>query len=285
MKRVFTVVLLIIASMLLLGACKKRKSEVDTYDNSEITDPNFKIELNKDSDFKGFTKLIKVFNIPIYAVEGVEDVKLYHAANVMAEYLDNDEDGKVDNAKVYDILIAKKAFLFMWKDASDAKKMGFPKGIEGQDLGNSETNPEFVSKNCVGKFDASLEEILHLITHIGYANAYPKVFGENQGSELCEIMDVARGGKYVSIPKEYPSSAWYTYDDTTCEYSCQATEYLYWALTSVLGAQKNRLVQIQDEWKLNTKELVKNKDKRIYDLLTNKEYKLPTVLPNGKYRR
>jgi len=34
-----------------------------------------------------------VFGIDIYAVADVTDAKLLHTANVMALYLDNDEDG------------------------------------------------------------------------------------------------------------------------------------------------------------------------------------------------
>ena len=79
---------------------------------------------------------------------------------------------------------------------------------------------------------------------------------------------------------------WYTYDDKTCYYSCQITEYTYWALTSILGAQEfpGRLEEIQNEWKLNTKEKVKNNDAHAYRLLTNSEFKFPTYLPDGKYR-
>ena len=50
-------------------------------------------------------------------------------------------------------------------------------------------------------------------------------------------MDKARGGQFTEIPNQYPSSAWYTYDDETCDYKCMSTEYIYWALTSILGGQ------------------------------------------------
>ncbi len=61
------------------------------------------------------------------------------------------------------------------------------------------------------------------------------------------------------------------------------TEYFYWSMSSILGAQNSRLDDIGDEWKLNTKELVQLTDTAIFNLLTNKEYIFPTILPNGAY--
>jgi hypothetical protein len=57
-------------------------------------------------------------------------------------------------------------------------------------------------------------------------------------------------------------------------------------LTSILGAQDfpGRYEQIKDEWRLNTREKVRQGDPAAYELFTNPKYKLPTVLPDGKYR-
>ena len=63
-----------------------------------------------------------------------------------------------------------------------------------------------------------------------------------------------------------------------------AAEYFYWAITSILGAQENRLNEIGDEWVLNTNELVESIDTAIYSLLTTDEYNFPTELPDGSYR-
>ncbi len=98
-------------------------------------------------------------------------------------------------------------------------------------------------------------------------------------------MDIARGGYFEKVPDEYPEDAWFTYYDKTCDYNCQITEYTYWALTSILGAQDypGRLDEIQHEWKLNTLEKVSTVDYTVYSILTNPLYKLPTVLPDGNY--
>ena len=43
------------------------------------------------------------------------------------------------------------------------------------------------------RFDASLEEILHLITQYGYAKSVSNKFGENKNSDIAKAMDKARG--------------------------------------------------------------------------------------------
>jgi hypothetical protein len=272
-----------IFSLLLFMACSKDNNAPAT-DINPGNDPNFTIVAHSDEGLSSFNRKVVVFGIDIYAVPNVEDAKLLHAANLMAQYLDNDEDGTVDNQAVLDKMLEEKAFMVMWKRESDLN-ISPPDGREGQDLGDDETNPSYVSSGKTGRFDAALEEVLHIITHAGYAKVYPEIFGESVGSSIANAMDIARGGQFTSIPNTYPSDAWYTYDDNTCEYDCQVTEYHYWALTSILGAQETRLEEIGHEWKLNTKEKVQNQDEAVYQLLTDPQYSFPTVLPDGKYRQ
>lgn len=268
-------------------ACSK---DEDSTPNTPVVpgdDPNFTIVEHSDDGFGKFNRKVVVFGIDIYAVAGVADANLLHAANVMAQYLDNDEDGVVDNQLVLDKMIENRAFMVMWAKESDLD-LEPPTDRAGQDLGNDETNPDYVSSGLTGRFDAALEEVLHIINSAGHSEAYPSVFGQMQGSELANAMDIARGGQFLSIPSSYPADAWYTYDDRTCDYaSCQTIEYLYWALTSMLGAQASdqRLAEIQHEWRLNTKEKLQNIDKAIYTILSNPSYKMPQVLPDGTYKR
>ena len=49
-------------------------------------------------------------------------------------------------------------------------------------------------------------------------------------------------------------------------------------MTSILGAQENRLSDITQEWDLNTSALVQKRDSTIYSLLTNPKYMFPTVV-------
>jgi hypothetical protein len=232
-----------------------------------------------------FAKQVKVFGLLVVATNTVADDKLLHAANMMAEYLDNDEDGVPDNPKVLEALVSRNTILVMAKDEDELRTIGrgvLPPGAK-QSLYDYETRPEGAEQ---GVFDAAIEEIIHPITDVGYAMAYPEVFGTEPGSVVANIMDVARGGQFMEVPEKYPDNAWYTYYDETCKYDCQVTEYVYWALTSILGAQDfpGRLERIQDEWRYNTAEKVKAGDPKIYALLTDPQYKLPTVLPDGIYK-
>ena len=241
---------------------------------------------NPDTGFGIFTKKVVVFDVPLYGTNQVDDAKLRHAANVMAQYLDNDEDGTPDNPLVVEALKSNNSFMLVWKNESDLNIFdSLANADAGQDLGADETIPEWHTNGQTGQFDATLEEVLHLITHIGYHNAYPNVFGEVIGSEIANAMDTARGGQFTNIPSSYPTGAWYTYDDDSCDYACQVTEYVFWTLTSILGAHNNRLDEIDEEWLLNTNAKVQQTDTQAYQLFTDTRYAFPTVLPDGQYQQ
>jgi len=275
--------LILLFSIKFFPSCKEDNKTTELINTGN--DPNFTIVAHSDNGFSSFNRKVVVFGIDIYAVSSVEDTKLLHTANVMAQYLDNDEDGTVDDQLVLDKMLENKVFMVMWKNENDLDNIEPPSGREGQDLGNDETHPNFVSNGRMGEFDASLEEVLHVINSAGHSAAYPNAFGQRVGSDLANAMDIARGGQFITIPNLYPANAWYSYDDQTCDYaSCQTIEYLYWAITSMLGAQENRLNEIDNEWRLNTRQKVEDTDTEIFTLLTNPIYKIPTILPDGTYR-
>ena len=152
------------------------------------SDPNFTIVAHSDAGFTSTNRKVEVLGVPIYAYANVEDVKLLHAANIMAQYLDNDEDGVVDNPALLSALISSNAALYMWK------REGQQGSINAQDLGADESVPAWHNNGHTGRFDSALEEIWHVITHSGFANAYPDAFGEDAGTSLTNAMDIARGG-------------------------------------------------------------------------------------------
>ncbi len=225
------------------------------------------------------TKQVEVLGLYIYATDTTGDDKLLHAANILAEYIDNDEDGIPDNPKIMKALIEAKGDIVMRK--TEGERITGPRP-EGQGLYDEETIPNARAQD---RFDASLEEILHMVTDVGWAGAYPSVFGREPGTEISNALDKARGGRFEEVPDNYPDDAWFTYNGKTCDYDCQNSEYIYWVLTSILGAQDfpGRYEQIKDEWRLNTRKKVQQGDPAAFALFTDPKYKLPTVLPDGKY--
>lgn len=231
-----------------------------------------------------FPKSVSLFGVAVYATSSTPNDALLHTARVLAKYLDNNEDGVPDNALVAERMAQNGAAMLVAANESELEQAvdQLPQSDSYQPVFVDEIHPGGAAQ---GVFDATLEEVLHLITHVGYAGIYPAEFGEAPGSVIADAMDAARGGRFLSIPSDYPESAWYTYDDQTCDYGCMVTEYFYWALTSILGGQDfaGRLEQIENEWKLNTRDKVAAGDAAVFALLTNSQYGLPTVLPDGQY--
>ena len=250
--------------------------------------PDFKITAVPGGKYKPFQKQfaqhINVFGIRVFGTAKTPPGKLRHIAVILAEYLDNDEDGKPDNSEVVAELVKRNAFMAVCENERALERLDHD---VFQDAGFHSGQGQFATETNPGgnQFDATLEEVLHLITHEGYANIYPQIFGERPGTELAKCLDRARGGHFKRVPRHYPKGAWFTYDDRTCDYGCQCTEYLYWAITSVLGAQKakHRREDIEHEWRLYSRELVRTRDPHIFRLITDPKYRLPSQLPDGKY--
>ncbi len=231
-----------------------------------------------------FTKTVTVFGVFIYATADVSDAKVLHAAHVMAQYLDNDEDGAVDDAAVVDSMVQEQATLVMFGNPDGLESSGlFESSWIDQRIGQDLQGDETIETPGSGVFDATLEEVLHLIHSAGHTQVYSEAFGLGSGSQLAEVMDLARGGHFADVPSSYPDGAWYHYDDTTCDYECMQIEYLYWGLTSLLGAQAGRCDEIAAEWEPCTSALMKSMDPGLTGLLRDAQYAMPTVLPDGSY--
>ncbi len=290
--------------LVLMGLASSQIITDNVMKNIEVT-PNVEIvEIpSKFSVFGsvGCDRYVNVFGVHIFASPTTPEDKLSHAADVLAQYLDNDEDGVPDNPLVLSQLVSRNVFIIMPGTEAEMETLEMDRIEEagyrfGQDLYGEETKPDFLVDGKInapdgGYYDGALEEILHPITQHGYANAYPEVFGEKRGSTLAKCMDAARGGYFEKVPKEgpksgYPAEAWYHYTDETCDYGCMVTEYIYWALTSILGTQDfpGRSEDLEVEWELNTREQVKTGDTAVYELLTDPQYKFPTKAPDGSYK-
>ena len=242
-----------------------------------------------------FDKFVNVFGMYVVATPEAPESFVNHSAGVLAQYLDNDEDGYVDNQKVLDFLVEANRVVPLWSQSDSEsffedtdrgalceERVTFGASMFLNDrwaLGGIETS---------GDWDTNLEEIWHIITW-GWDHVYPVDFGVMRGnSQIGEAMDAARGGQFQVPPETYPEEAWYKYYDPTCEYACQIYEYFYWILMANIGAldpqYTDKCERSKPEWYVCTKEELQQVDPKAYDLLNNQGFKLPTRIPNGLYR-
>ena len=249
------------------------------------------IEENPNADqmaFSEFSKYVRVLDcFSIYAEASISDEKVLHAAAICAEILDNNEDGQVDDQEVKSRLFSQKALIPIFNfEGSYAEDLFFDyyngQGVSAV-LYNNEINP--YQPGYWGE-DASVEEIIHTINHVGHTYLYPDAFSLSPNSSLLSsAMDLARSGQFIDVPNNYPPSAWYHYDDYTCDYECMAIEYLYWAIVTKMGILNNlqTCAEIVNEWELCSAELLESMDPSIYALITDPQYRLPLEAPDGNY--
>ena len=245
--------------------------------------PNF-----GDQALAPFTKYVDVLGcFSIYAESTISDAKVLHAAAVAAELLDNNEDGIVDDPLIEAQLTNENALMPIFSSEGSSVENTFFNNYNGDGVSAVLYKNE-IDPTQTGHWgdDASVEEIMHTINHVGHTNVYPAAFSMQANSSLMSsAMDVARGGQFMSIPNPYPASAWYHYDDWTCNYECMMIEYKYWALVSNMGILDNvQTAQgIANEWEPYNATLLQSMDLLMYDLITDPQYKLPQLAPDGNY--
>jgi hypothetical protein len=171
---------------------------------SAATGPTIKTgnDIDKAAREVGVVKQVTILDtVDIFAMKGTSDAAVAHAANIVAQYLDNDEDGDLDDPQVAAALRSVGAAMLMteteddWDlDAmfdgySDRKVNAFEDAHDFQSLYDEETK---YAGNDISA-DGAIEEVLHLITGRGYAVAYPDVWGEEPGSSVAAAIDEVMG--------------------------------------------------------------------------------------------
>ena len=217
-----------------------------------------------------FDKSALVFDtLLICGTNGVSAEKLTHAANVAAEWLDNDEDGQVDEPRLIETMKGNQPVVIMSGNGISGMAMpGIMLALDDrriQDLSAAETNPSG------GRRDASQEEIHHIIMNAGWQSLFPAIFSEaaSDNSTLYQAWKFA------------DDNAHYAYDDPTCDDSCKVTEFVYLATAAYLGSAKDLE---SDEMRLKTRDALAGMVPAVIEIFESADYVYPTnQWPDGTY--
>jgi len=266
---------------------------------------------------------ITVFGIKVFALEGVTDRDLKLVANVLAQWIDNDENGTPDNPDVLAEIARHKSRMILgitfdqigpWHENSQKMLKHAHAPTYGLDVTTINHNWYGLppSKYSQSQYftegflppDAATEETFHLITDIGYANVYPYSFwhgeiGDNpsaalrshiakrgEGQRDASLLTVAMDNARGGYFKQIPNQ----YPDNAwytrsddCGYKCFVGEYIHWGMITLVGYNEKRKYGIQNQWQITNARSLRRRDTALYELLTNSEYKFPKTAPDGSY--
>ena len=263
--------------------------------NSSSTDHGLKVldEHKFECMNETFDKFINVFGVYVAGTNKAAIEKVIHTAGILAQYLDNDEDGLPDDAKISSYLSEHNFIVPVW---SKEEREGFTQNSHGtlcEDNIRLQASMYYTEDRWAiggiqktGQWDTNLEEVWHIVSAAWY-EVYSDYFGDNN-SLLLRAMNKARGDVFKTIPSTYPKNAWYTYYDETCDYSCQSHEYFYWILMANMSALDPSLTdkceRSSREWNICNQSELRQQDALAYELLNEYDLVLPTQIPNGQYR-
>ena len=264
---------------------------------------------------KFFDKYINVYGVTIAAMPKTPVPEIIHAAKIYAQLIDNDENFHPDDIKIYqyhqeDHKGRNSLIVLVDNKLMDKKWIGFKPGqkfwVPAQALRPGHSG---VGHSRDGEMDIAVEELFHKYGK-SLQSVYPQDFGlpdEESGdtwaSTLTDAMDTARGINRTVKPVNnrwiYPESAWYTYDDTSCGWSCQVDEYLWHVWATNIGyyemltrppdvpkeesKTKGWCENIRFEWDLCTREDLKDRDLLAFNLINSTRYQIPNRIPFGEY--
>jgi len=221
--------------------------------------------------FKKCKKVTQVFSVTICyttkAWDKGDKKKIDHIAHVLAQLIDNNGDGFVDDPDLIDYIVKKNMHMFVPFNDNDSKQAPYPDKGEGQmtglweatlnscsvpsNRGASDTDRSTWSSvvdntpgstKCNPKRDATVEEIHHLLA-AGAAKFYPDKWGTTTSSKSGSLVMALNGNCGWGYTKNWVDpggtkskcTGTYAYDDKTCDENCIIIEGVYWASVSWIG--------------------------------------------------
>ncbi len=203
----------------------------------------------------------------ICAKDNISHEKLAHAAQVAAEWLDNDLDGQIDEPGLINSMKKSKPLLIMSQYEFTQQEIyklesSFDDYL-GQDLYGEETKPGGYIR------DATQEEVLHLVVNSAWSVLYPEIFGQETSSKVYKEWEKAERKGY------------YSYGDPTCDNICKSSEFFYLSTAAYLHA-KSELQS--DEMRIKSKQELQEKLPQTFNIIESERYNYPkNHWPTGQY--
>ena len=146
---------------------------------------------------------IDVFGVYVIAPEDAPIEKVQHTANVLAQYIDNDEDGVPDDPNVLRELVENNYIVPVWREEDEeafrdyvnthcedvvgvGASMFFGDHDRYWEQGGGDSwvfggiaNANAIKNGGPGEWDANLEEVWHIVTW-GWFRAYPEQLGNGE---------------------------------------------------------------------------------------------------------
>jgi len=194
----------------------------------------------------GLNRHTCVFGIDITSTTAVEPDKHILVAAALAELLDNDGDGVVDSPPVVQAMVAARVLVAIYGSNKERRRasMSGKTSLPVTELLRTDVTVE--GSEVLGR-DSSKFVLIRMLLEQGLSPVYPAEFSvvESHNSQLQQAMKVASGncglgflGQKVQPPAT--CSGHYHYNEPGCDFECEMASYFYLALTSVMGAQRNR---------------------------------------------
>jgi hypothetical protein len=170
------------------------------------------------SPIKGY-KYTKVFGVPVFV--NASAAKFQHVASVLADWIDNNEDGCADTPAILKTLLPENGTPFGVVVTHDGNTLDILNYEFKAPLKASEVIPECSGLlQTAGCFDSTQEEVFHVVSCRGYSGAFKSQLGigtDDQANKpssiksgLAKLLDAARGGiaRSPTIPS-YPTPTGY----------------------------------------------------------------------------
>ena len=136
----------------------------------------------------------------------ISEAQLLHVASVVADLLDQDEDGVADDPQLQSVLANGGALMPVLAYEGSPAEEDLWNEYEGDGI-SAVLYADEIDPSQPGHWgaDATVEEVLHALHHVGHVEMYPAAFGLDPSSSLLsEAMDVARSGQFFDGARGLP---------------------------------------------------------------------------------